>query len=114
MTNDDPTKQSRSVWLDGIEGDYLPPLITSDSPVIRVVAGPGSGKTKGLKHRVLRLVQGDKVAPEKIFVGTFTRAITRDLAEALRAKAVDAQFGEEERENVNVTTLHSHALRLIR
>ena len=67
-------------WLEGIEGEFLPPLILSDSPVIRVVAGPGSGKTTGLKRRVQRLIQGDEVSAAKIFIGTFTRAITKELA----------------------------------
>ncbi len=33
------------LWLQGIEGQALPKLIMSDSRVVRVVAGPGSGKT---------------------------------------------------------------------
>jgi DNA helicase II / ATP-dependent DNA helicase PcrA len=68
--------------------------------VISVVAGPGSGKTTGIKRRVQRLVQGDGVRPESIFVGTFTRAIAGDLRKAL---------GEE----INVSTLHSLARRLL-
>lgn len=66
---DDPT------WLDGIEGEHVRLLIESDSPVISAVAGPGSGKTTGIKRRVQRLVQGDNVALGQVFVGTFTRAI---------------------------------------
>lgn len=109
-----PKTEPKPAWLEGIEGDELPMLITSDSHVIRVVAGPGSGKTTGLKRRVQRLVQGNSVSPEKIFVGTFTRAIARDLAEALGVKVTTDELGEEKNKNVNVSTLHSHALRLVR
>lgn len=43
-------------WLEGIVGDDARRLITSDAPLIRVVAGPGAGKTTCLKRRVQRLV----------------------------------------------------------
>lgn len=88
-------------WLVGIEGEQLIQLIESDAPVVAVVAGPGSGKTTGIKRRVQRLVERDGVDPDRIFVGTFTRAIARDLQAAL---------GEQ----LRVSTLHSLALRLLR
>jgi len=102
-------------WLDGIQGDTLLPLIVSDSHVIRVVAGPGSGKTTGLKRRVQRLVQGEGVPPGKIFVGTFTRAIAGELGSALGVSVISDELGtNENNEHVQVSTLHSHALRLVR
>ncbi|MBA2576908.1 MAG: UvrD-helicase domain-containing protein [Euzebyaceae bacterium] len=88
-------------WLEGLEGPYLPALINSDKPVIRVVAGPGSGKTTGLKRRIQRLVEQDGVDPDHIFVGTFTRAIAADLRNEL---------GKE----IKVSTLHSLAYELLR
>ena len=88
-------------WLDGIEGEAARTLIMSDNPVIRVVAGPGSGKTTCLKHRTQRLIQANRIVPKTVFVGTFTRAVTNELKEAL---------GNE----VNVSTLHALASRLLR
>jgi superfamily I DNA/RNA helicase len=88
-------------WLAGIEGEHVTQLIESDVHVIAVVAGPGSGKTTGIKRRVQRLIEGDEVPPERIFVGTFTRAIAGELR---------ASLGEE----LRVSTLHSLALRLLR
>jgi hypothetical protein len=70
-------------WLEGIEGEHVRQLIESDSPIISVIAGPGSGKTTGIKRRVQRLVQGNHVAAEQIFVGTFTRAIAGELQAAV-------------------------------
>ena len=107
-------REEKLVWLDGIEGDSLPPLIVGNDRIIRVVAGPGSGKTTGLKRRVQRLVQGEGVQPEKIFVGTFTRAIAGELAGDLGVKTTTDELGEESNRNIQVSTLHSHALRLIR
>jgi DNA helicase-2/ATP-dependent DNA helicase PcrA len=114
VNNEESNTSGVPPWLEGIEGEALPALITNNSKVIRVVAGPGSGKTTGLKRRVQRLVQGDNVPAEKIFVGTFTRAIAHDLAEALGVKVTTDEALEEQSKSVNVSTLHSHALRLIR
>ncbi len=83
------------LWLQGIEGQALPKLIMSDSRVVRVVAGPGSGKTLGLKRRAQRLIQGDKVEADKIFVGTFTRAIASELANSLGVSTTTDGISEE-------------------
>ena len=96
-----PSAGQPAPWLEGIEGSTAHELIESDAQVIRVVAGPGSGKTTCLKRRTQRLIQWDKISPWKIFVGTFTRAIAKDLREAL---------GTE----VQVSTLHSLAYKLLR
>lgn len=88
-------------WLDGISGAAAIDLIRSDDRLIRVVAGPGAGKTTCLKRRTQRLIEGDGVDPGDIFVGTFTRAIASDLR---------AELGDE----IEVSTLHSLASRLLR
>jgi DNA helicase-2/ATP-dependent DNA helicase PcrA len=93
--------QSNEPWLDGLEGEALPTFIKCSAKVIRVVAGPGSGKTTGLKRRIRRLVEGDAMDRSRIFVGTFTRAITTDLKKTLGAELA-------------VMTLHSLAYQLLR
>ena len=88
-------------WLEGIEGSVAHELIESNARVIRVVAGPGSGKTTCLKRRIQRLVQKDEIDPKTMFVGTFTRAIASELKGAL---------GTE----IEIATLHSLAYKLLR
>ena len=64
------------------------PLIEDDSPVIRVTAGPGTGKTFGLRKRVLRLLHPDGLgmSPERVLVCAFNRVIADDLREAIAAE----------------------------
>lgn len=107
-----PPEGENPAWLEGISGDELPSLITSDAKLIRVIAGPGSGKTTGLKRRVMRLVQGKVISPEKIFAGTFTRAIARELAEELRMSVTSDELSEK-KVDVEISTLHALALRLV-
>ncbi|MDE2928100.1 MAG: ATP-dependent helicase [Acidobacteriota bacterium] len=94
-------RKKEAPWLEGIEGEEARELIESNSPVIRVVAGPGSGKTTCLKRRTRRLIEGDGINPTTMFVGTFTRAIASELKEALGR-------------DVRVSTLHSLAYDLLR
>ena len=91
----------RAPWLEGIEGEQARELIESDDQVIRVIAGPGSGKTTCLKRRVQRLIQKDGLDQKGMFVGTFTRAISGELREALGT-------------DVHVSTLHALAYELLR
>ena len=102
MTTITMTSEGQPVpWLEDIEGFAAHELIESDEKVIRVIAGPGSGKTTCLKRRIQRLVQKDGIDPKTMFIGTFTRAIARELQEALG-------------KNVQVSTLHSLAYKLLR
>ena len=71
--------QSDAPWLEGIDGSEARKLIESNSQVIRVIAGPGSGKTTCLQSRIQKLVMKDGIAPSRIYVGTFTRAIAKEL-----------------------------------
>ena len=93
--------QSNAPWLEGIDGADAQNLIESDSQVIRVVAGPGSGKTTCLKSRIQKLIMKDNIDPSKIFVGTFTRAVAKELRDKIDKR-------------VKVSTLHSFAYEQLR
>lgn len=108
------TNSAATPWLDGIEGNAVPTLILSDKKLIRVIAGPGSGKTTGLKRRIQRLIQGESVDPKTVFVGTFTRAVTKELDEALSLKPKPKTKNHEDDSSIEISTLHGHALNLIR
>ncbi len=70
-----------------------------------VLAGPGTGKTRVLTHRVAHLNQEHQVPLERILVLTFTRAAAAEVRGRLRR-----DFGEEYA-FVRVSTIHAFALR---
>jgi DNA helicase II / ATP-dependent DNA helicase PcrA len=93
-------------WLAGVEGEHAALLINSARLFIQVVAGPGSGKTFGLERRIQRLVLGDGVDPELIYVGTFTRAIAKELSVSLASN--------RDNRRPKILTLHSLATELLK
>src|SRR6266567_2506882 len=81
------------------------------STTVRLVAGPGTGKSSAIEQRVYWLLaQG--VAPARIFVISFTRASAKDLRE--RIKRYCETRGQSGGGAVQVSTLHSLALRTLR
>jgi len=75
-------------------------VAASDASALRVIAGPGTGKTFALMRRIARRLQ-EGADPERILAVTFTRTAARDLqAELGRLRAAGA-------EHVQAGTLHS-------
>jgi DNA helicase-2/ATP-dependent DNA helicase PcrA len=73
---------------------------------IRVIAGPGTGKSYAMKRRVARLLE-EKVKPDKMLAVTFTRVAAEDLHRELQKLGVP---GCEELEG---QTLHGLAMRIL-
>lgn len=55
---------------------------------VHVVAGPGTGKTTTLIHRVKKLIERDQVDPRKILVLTFTNKAAAELVDRLQRAGV--------------------------
>lgn len=85
-------------WDDDLEGVALEIAGTEDSP-LRVLAGPGTGKTYAMKRRVMRLIQ-EGVNARRILACTFTRTAARDIGREIAALGVAGA------ENVRAGTLH--------
>ncbi len=98
-----PTSSPR--WDDGISGTTLNIAGTDHSP-LRVLAGPGTGKTFALMRRVLRLLQ-NQTRPERILVSTFTRTAAKDLAKELE------RIGAKGVKQVKADTLHAFCFSIL-
>jgi len=92
-------------WSDGLEGSHLNIARYPGSPM-RVVAGPGTGKTFSLMRRISRLLE-EEVDPKSILAISFTRTAAMDLINHL------ARLGAPRARDVNARTLHSLAFSLL-
>jgi len=79
--------------------------------IVRLIAGPGTGKSFTIQERVCWLLQNG-VSPTGIFVISFTRASALDLRQRIQKYCRDR--GCANPEAVSVSTLHSLALRSLR
>ncbi len=72
MTGTDPAFQTKA------NPQQLEAILATDGPVL-IIAGPGSGKTFTLVERIVYLITQKGVAPESLFVVTFTDKAAREL-----------------------------------
>lgn len=94
-------------WSDGITpGTQTYGIAASTNPRVRVVAGPGTGKSFAMKRRVARLLD-EGVYPRSILPVTFTRIAAEDLHRELVGMAVPGC------DRLRGVTLHGLALRML-
>ncbi len=96
-----------SSLLQELDADQRRAAETVTGPVL-VVAGPGSGKTRTLTHRIAHLVTHHSVPPEQCLAITFTRRAAGEMRERLRALLPNAW------EHIALHTFHSLGLAILR
>src|SRR4051812_9951071 len=74
-----------------------------------IIAGPGSGKTRTLTHRVAHLLATDRALPREILALTFSVRAAGEL----RLRLADL-LGEQTARGVLAATFHSVCARLLR
>ena len=93
--------------LAGLDADQRRAVEAVDGPLL-VVAGPGSGKTRTLTHRLAHLVAHHAVPPAHCLAVTFTRRAAGEMRDRLRLLLPDAW------EQVPLHTFHSLGLSILR
>jgi DNA helicase-2/ATP-dependent DNA helicase PcrA len=84
--------------------------VTLDHPRIACIAGAGTGKTRVLTERVVRLL-GDGVPGHRILAFTFTRAAAAELVHRIQTRLAEEGI---EAETPEVSTCHTWATKLVR
>ena len=92
--------------LAGLDAEQRAAAVTA-GPVL-IVAGPGTGKTRTLTHRIAHQIATDEVRPEQCLAITFTRR----AAEEMRLRLA-ALVGPRSR-RLTVTTFHGLGLQILR
>ncbi len=92
-------------WDDRLTG-HPKRIAEVDHSPLRVLAGPGTGKTFALMRRVARLLQ-EGADPKRMLVCTFTRTAARDLQKEL------ASLGVSGTKEVMAGTLHAFCFGLL-
>lgn len=95
-------------WDDGLDkNSVVYAIAAAPDPRVRVIAGPGTGKSFATKRRVAKLLESG-IKPSKILAVTFTRVAAEDLhreLQKLKTPGSDQLEGQ---------TLHSLAMRILR
>lgn len=92
-------------WNTGLTGQGLN-IAEATNEKIRVMAGPGAGKSFSLMRRIARLLE-EGVDPERILLVTFTRTAAQDLKnDLLKLDCAGAEL-------VKAGTLHSFCFKIL-
>jgi len=94
---------STPVWLRNMNAEQVQAIEHTRGP-IAVLAQAGSGKTRALVHRLVRLIETGETTPDKILAVTFSKKAADEMSDRAAQLGVDARIG----------TWHSLCLQIIK
>ena len=93
--------------LEGLNDRQYEAVINTEGPCL-VIAGAGSGKTKGLTHKIAYLIQEKKALPWNILAITFTNKAANEMKERI------ANLVGDQAKDMWIGTFHSICVRILR
>ena len=106
-TTVDPDPDAEKRILEGLNEKQREAVTTTEGPVM-IIAGPGSGKTRALTHRIAYLLAAGKAQPRDVIALTFTNKAADEMKQRVQQLVGDNTRG------MWVGTFHSAFARLLR
>jgi DNA helicase II / ATP-dependent DNA helicase PcrA len=108
--------KTRSASLSLFNDPILDPLndkqkeaVLYDGGHLLITAGPGTGKTMTLTHRIARIIRSGKAGPEQVLALTFTNKAANEMRER-----VSALLPQIRRDSVKTATFHRFCLGVLK